>query len=73
MSYFLHYFIFPFEAHLFTRDRKEVDPDGKGGGEKLEEMEGRKIIIKLSYMKKTIFNKRQNIKKKKNQVLKQMN
>lgn len=42
------------------RDRKGVDLDGKGCGEKLGEVEGgKKIMIRIYYVRKTsIFNKR---------------
>lgn len=43
---------------FLMRDRKRVDPDGTGGGEALEELEGGENIIRIHYVrKKFIFNK----------------
>lgn len=46
---------------FLLRDRKRVDVDGREGEEELEEVEGRKTLIWIYYMRKlTIFNKREN-------------
>jgi hypothetical protein len=34
------------------KDKKEVDPGGKSGGEKLREEEGPETIIRLYYIRK---------------------
>lgn len=41
------------------RDRKEMVPDGRGGGEELEGVAGRETIIRVCYVKKkSVFYKR---------------
>jgi hypothetical protein len=37
------------------RDRKEMDPDGMGGGEALGGADGRKTIIGICYVRKKIY------------------
>jgi hypothetical protein len=39
------------------RDRKEVGLDARGGRENLGSIWGGKLIIRIYYMKKSIFNK----------------
>lgn len=43
------------------RHRKSVDPDVRGGGEELAELEGGKIIRMYHRSKESVFNKRQNM------------
>lgn len=38
------------------RDRKEMVPDGRGGGEELEGVAGRETIIRVCYVKKNLFS-----------------
>lgn len=46
---------------FLVRDRKGVDPEGRGSGEELGGVKGGKIIIKIYCMwKETIFNKEEN-------------
>lgn len=51
--YILGAFSFP------VTDKKAVDPDGNGGREQLEEVDGEETLV-IQYLrgKKTIFNKR---------------
>jgi hypothetical protein len=45
---------------FLTRDRKGVDPDGRGDMEALRDVEGGKTVSRVYYMrKKAIFNKRE--------------
>lgn len=37
------------------RDRKRVDPDGKGGGKKLGKIEGGEIETRIHYVRKKIY------------------
>lgn len=47
------------------RYRKGVDPDMRGGGKALKELEGEEDIIKVYFVrKKSIFNKKKIIKNK---------
>jgi hypothetical protein len=46
------------------RDRKQIDPDWKGIGKELGEVERGEIVIRIYYMRKrSIFNKRRTKKK----------
>ena len=38
------------------KDRKGVDPDGRGGGEKLEGEEGGETTLRIYYVRKKIFS-----------------
>lgn len=46
------------------RDRKGLDTDGSGGEVKLGGEEGEKTIIRIYYMKVSIFNKRKMYSKR---------
>jgi hypothetical protein len=39
-----------------VRDRKKVDPDDRGSGEKLREVEGGETISSMYYVRKKIFS-----------------
>lgn len=43
MSVFVLFYYYPLEACCFLRDRKGVDPDGRGSGEELGGVEGGEI------------------------------
>ena len=50
------------------RDRKKVDPDDRGSGEKLREVEGGETISSMYYVRKKIFSmkgKKKVIKRRK--------
>lgn len=52
------FYYYPLEACSFLMwDRKGVDPDGKGGGEELGEVEGGETVIRTDFVRKeSIFN-----------------
>lgn len=66
LAFVLSYFLVFVTKRLMTlcllmRDRKRIDPDGRGGGKELGEVEGGKTIIRVYFVrrKKSILNKRE--------------
>lgn len=50
---------------FLTRDRKEMDPDAKGGEEELGGLEGRERESRIYYMRNICFNKRETLRRNK--------
>lgn len=67
-NYFYYYYLET--CLLFNERQKEVDPDGKGGGEDLREVKGWESIIYIYNEKKSICNKRKKVKIGKHQTQK---
>jgi hypothetical protein len=42
-------------VYFLRRDRREMDLDGRGGGEELQGFEGGKDVIKIYYVRKKIY------------------
>lgn len=52
------------------RDRRGVDPDGRGGVGELGRVEGRETLIRIHYVRKRfIFNRKVSSLKKQNECL----
>lgn len=56
--------------YSLMRDRKGVEPDGRGGGEELKEVEGK--TVKNISNKKNLFSITEKIKRKKSYLLDSM-
>lgn len=48
----LLFYYYPLDPYLLIRDRKGVNPHGKGGGKELRAVEGEKAVISIHYMRK---------------------